>query len=414
MIAHTLRVTALALAACAAWALAPCARAQQSDPDSDRDPFGAVSVAERARANLALKLPKAGERGFVSARPLSIALSPTPTLTLKGLPALRSSQPLHGYLRLGRGGKMAFVLDQSAPATRGYDLLYLDRNQDFDLSNDGAAASGKTQHVEERKLDYGEFTAVEIDVYFSESVREKAAFTFYLWYPKSGLPDRMFCVSASWREGEVQLGDARARIVLYDEDADAAFDLENTTWGLVELPPAGAPPQEMKLVPAKVPLRVRGVPYQPAQVMPEGRRVELQTATEANTREAELSNDPDLVEPPRARAEKPLAWQTDLDAALAQAKAHEQPVFLLFSVDWVPAAKRLESRTLMDQEVQTTLGGKFVCVKVNPDVDLLAAGRYDVKGCPTAIVINREGKVVDRFLGYRSARTLAELLRKYR
>jgi thiol:disulfide interchange protein DsbD len=95
--------------------------------------------------------------------------------------------------------------------------------------------------------------------------------------------------------------------------------------------------------------------------------------------------------------------QAFVQASKERAKSEGRPVFLDFTADWCTACKEIEVRTFPDERVQTA-AGRFVSVKLDMTDDSDPAVEktqkdYDVRGLPTLILIDSEGKEAKRFYG---------------
>ena len=95
-----------------------------------------------------------------------------------------------------------------------------------------------------------------------------------------------------------------------------------------------------------------------------------------------------------------IAWRTDIDGAIAEARKSGKPVMMDFYADWCGWCKRLDRDTYGDRAVNE-LAGRFICVKVDAERHQALAGRYGVRGYPTVIFLNYEGSVDEKVVGYR-------------
>jgi thiol-disulfide isomerase/thioredoxin len=106
-----------------------------------------------------------------------------------------------------------------------------------------------------------------------------------------------------------------------------------------------------------------------------------------------------------------LTWRTDYRAALAEAKAQQQHVFLFFTgSDWCGWCKRLNREILSQPEFRDYAEQNLILVEVDfprfkelPDElkkqnDLLQRA-FQIEGYPTVVVLNAKGKEIGR-LGY--------------
>lgn len=108
----------------------------------------------------------------------------------------------------------------------------------------------------------------------------------------------------------------------------------------------------------------------------------------------------------------PLVWTTDLDAALARAKAEQRKVFLFFTgSDWCSWCQRLDGEILSKPEFVQYASTSLVLVvadfprEVAQSKELQAHNRrlvkrFKVDGFPTVVVLDADGKAIGR-IGYR-------------
>ncbi len=121
-------------------------------------------------------------------------------------------------------------------------------------------------------------------------------------------------------------------------------------------------------------------------------------------------------------------FRKDWKNAFAFAKKHHKRIFFVFHTDWCPHCRHLLSTTLKDPEVLSYLDKEgYVLISINPEKDREAEKRFRVYGYPTMIIYGKNGKEIDRILGYLDSNqliktienfkkgigTLNDLLRKY-
>lgn len=94
-----------------------------------------------------------------------------------------------------------------------------------------------------------------------------------------------------------------------------------------------------------------------------------------------------------------IQWQPSLPAALAAAKAEGKPVFVDFYADWCGYCKMFDSRTLTDHGVKRALAD-FVALQVDKDKAPQVATAYGVEPIPAMFVLDADGKVLLKALGY--------------
>jgi thioredoxin-related protein len=106
------------------------------------------------------------------------------------------------------------------------------------------------------------------------------------------------------------------------------------------------------------------------------------------------------------------AWLTDLPKAMAQAKAEKKMVLLDFTgSDWCPPCKNLHKTVLTSEEFTKFAKENLVLVEVDfpkskPQTPELKAAnqelskKYAIRGYPTIIVLDAEGKELFKKVGY--------------
>ncbi len=123
-----------------------------------------------------------------------------------------------------------------------------------------------------------------------------------------------------------------------------------------------------------------------------------------------------LSELPWRSAGPPLDWQTDVEAALADARRRERPALISFHADWCSICKRLDPQTLRAPEVAAELE-RFVIVRVDatkldPATQELL-NRFNVGGIPALVFVDPNGRTLPwpRARGFVEREPMLELLR---
>jgi thioredoxin len=85
------------------------------------------------------------------------------------------------------------------------------------------------------------------------------------------------------------------------------------------------------------------------------------------------------------------------------------PVLVDFWADWCPPCRVL---TPVLERLAAEYGGRFVLAKVEADENMRLAGRYKLRGFPTAILFVN-GEPADQFSGARPPDSVREFLDRY-
>jgi thiol:disulfide interchange protein len=99
-------------------------------------------------------------------------------------------------------------------------------------------------------------------------------------------------------------------------------------------------------------------------------------------------------------------WSTDLDKALADAKAGKKSVLVEFTgSDWCPPCIAMRKNVFSKKEFVQAASKNFILVELDfpkadkelADKNKPLAEKYKIEGFPTVILLNSEGKEFDRF-----------------
>jgi thiol:disulfide interchange protein len=95
-----------------------------------------------------------------------------------------------------------------------------------------------------------------------------------------------------------------------------------------------------------------------------------------------------------------IAWRTDFDRALAEARSANKRVLVDFSADWCPPCVAMKHDVWPHPEVAGAVRAGFVPVLVDADRDTVLSARYEVSSIPTLLLLDADGRVVKRNDGY--------------
>lgn len=87
--------------------------------------------------------------------------------------------------------------------------------------------------------------------------------------------------------------------------------------------------------------------------------------------------------------------------ALEKAKARKKVVLLDFSTSWCGWCRKLEADTFGQSKVRNYLSRRTVAIKVDGDKEKALVQQYEIRGYPTLVFVNGNGKEIGRIVGYR-------------
>lgn len=111
-----------------------------------------------------------------------------------------------------------------------------------------------------------------------------------------------------------------------------------------------------------------------------------------------------------AAAVSSIAWGSDLDGALAEARRTGRPVLADFNAAWCPPCIAMKHEVWPDPAVERAVADGYVPLFVDVDRNTAAAERYHVDGIPTILVLDGDGRIVRR-TGFLDAAAMTSFLR---
>ena len=111
------------------------------------------------------------------------------------------------------------------------------------------------------------------------------------------------------------------------------------------------------------------------------------------------------------RATTAVPFRKDIDEAIAEASEAKSRCFIKFETEWCGPCKTMAELVFTAKDVAESAKG-IVCVVVDGDVRKDLAEKHAVKGYPTGIILNGEGKEIARYMGYQNVKQTATFLKQ--
>lgn len=320
---------------------------------------------------------------------------------------------LEGSFELGPKGAPAVAVRLSkSGGAEHFDELWLDADRDGAVDDaERLQATPKEQRGKWWSSFSGE-VAIAVPADAAGAVSETRPYPLALWFvfdPRE--PDAEPVLRWSrrgWHSGRAAIDGRDVLVQISEAVMDGVFD-QRDAWALGADAAALSAASSRRL---EQHVWLDGVAYRATAIDPHGRELTFEPFdpgfTEAEERKA---SDRYAADRAAARAEVPLAFGTDLAAALQRAKKESRRVLLDFETTWCGPCK------LMNQLVYTAkpvvdAAADIVAVKLDGDEARDAVERYRVTAYPTILLLGPDGAEIRRAVGYRGVAEMVELLRR--
>ena len=104
---------------------------------------------------------------------------------------------------------------------------------------------------------------------------------------------------------------------------------------------------------------------------------------------------------------------TSFDNVVSKAKSQGKLVFLDFTASWCSPCKQMDRETFSNKTVGDFMNKHFVSFKVDNDFfwGMDIAEKYNVQALPTLLIMDTNGNVVKRIIGFQTVETLLSELK---
>ncbi len=110
----------------------------------------------------------------------------------------------------------------------------------------------------------------------------------------------------------------------------------------------------------------------------------------------------DAATPRTAQVQKPIVWQTNLKAALAQSEQTKRPMLLKFTASWCGYCHKLKKVAFSDPRIIGQVQSHFIPVLVDADENPKLMEALEVEGLPTMVVVSSDLEVITKIVGYQT------------
>ena len=300
------------------------------------------------------------------------------------------------------------ILVTRAAAEAPYTKLHvdLDGNGKFDEPVVEAKMS------DSRGMTWSNFDAtLKVKYLGDETVTEDYPVVFWLTVPAAtDRPDVLRISRRGYKVGELTVGEETVTVVLSDSNNDAVFG-EGDWWELR----SGDQPAKSNDMRRVGEFAWFGESAFKLEIEnPFAGSVSLYPFDPGMTRAAdELARDPYGADKTAIKADKPLEFRHDVDAAIAEAADKKMPCFIKFETTWCGPCKMMTQLVFTAKDVVDASSG-VMCVMVDGDERKDLVERYEVKAYPTGVMIAADGTEASRFVGYQKVTEMAGFLKDKR
>jgi thiol-disulfide isomerase/thioredoxin len=283
-----------------------------------------------------------------------------------------------------------------------YDALWIDADRDGQQSD---AERLTTEPKDQRGKWWSSFSATVMIPVPGAAARP---YPLSLWFVEDPAePDAKPALRWSrrgWHEGHGEVGGQPVFVLITEMHMDGVFD-QRDSWAIATSA-AALYTADSRSIERHCWLGEQA--WRVTTVDPHGRSIAIEPFSPGITKAQEDAK-ADVRKPDRdaPRAAQPLAFGSDLAAALAEAKRSGKRVFVDFQTTWCGPCREMEQLVYTAQAVVQAAAGS-VAVKLDGDEQRELVKRYGVGGYPTMLLLDAEGQELTRAVGYRGVAQMVE------
>ncbi len=322
------------------------------------------------------------------------------------VPLTTQDDALVGEFRIGKLKRVRLEL-LLEPKQGGDGVLHIDLNSDDHFSDEEAFKV--TPSLTRKKYWYSFKLSVELP-FAGESTRP---YPFSLWYvvdPQEESPEKIIRWSRrGWHEGVFEFDNQTCTAVVSDRNSDGIFN-ERDAWGLGQTSAEAYSSRNSTSSIGKH-AWLDGIAFQVSDIPEHGQSITVRAFDLGISEEDDRKRmDPYRLDREYARAAKPVTFAKDLEEALTTARTEQKRVVVDFVTTWCGPCR------VMDQLVYTAKpvvekADEFIFVKLDGDEQKELKDKYQVEAFPTLILLDSNGEVVRKAVGYQSVKKMLDFLR---
>ncbi len=107
-------------------------------------------------------------------------------------------------------------------------------------------------------------------------------------------------------------------------------------------------------------------------------------------------------------------WYYDLDEAMKDAARSGRKIFCDFMASWCGPCKMLDRDVLQTEEFKQNYSKNFVFLKIDVDLQQAVAQKYGITAMPTQMILDKDGNVLGKTVGYGGPQGFYSFINQYK